>query len=160
MIRRPPRSTLFPYTTLFRSGSGYFHWSGNSTSVGNRCHWRLGEFYCTDALSAPLVLRLDAAKPPKLIDPDHFVQAAAWRCAPSRQKRMQTRGVKQFGSDLLAGSSASTAAPSNLKPSCIVLFQKPQSLKAPPGLANGTLLKVGDGLSRSPQKNRRFLLIS
>src|SRR2546430_17737121 len=24
MIRRPPRSTLFPYTTLFRSGSGLF----------------------------------------------------------------------------------------------------------------------------------------
>src|SRR2546430_11972687 len=24
MIRRPPRSTLFPYTTLFRSLSGYF----------------------------------------------------------------------------------------------------------------------------------------
>src|SRR5688572_32714179 len=23
MIRRPPRSTLFPYTTLFRSGSGH-----------------------------------------------------------------------------------------------------------------------------------------
>src|SRR2546430_3546303 len=25
MIRRPPRSTLFPYTTLFRSGPGLFH---------------------------------------------------------------------------------------------------------------------------------------
>src|SRR5258708_31977604 len=25
MIRRPPRSTLFPYTTLFRSGSGLQH---------------------------------------------------------------------------------------------------------------------------------------
>src|SRR3989441_1671350 len=25
MIRRPPRSTLFPYTTLFRSG-GHFGW--------------------------------------------------------------------------------------------------------------------------------------
>src|SRR5574344_610980 len=25
MIRRPPRSTLFPYTTLFRSGSDYDH---------------------------------------------------------------------------------------------------------------------------------------
>src|SRR5258707_5519195 len=25
MIRRPPRSTLFPYTTLFRSGAGQFH---------------------------------------------------------------------------------------------------------------------------------------
>src|SRR2546429_1727246 len=24
MIRRPPRSTLFPYTTLFRSGTGAF----------------------------------------------------------------------------------------------------------------------------------------
>src|SRR5258708_17436180 len=31
MIRRPPRSTLFPYTTLFRSnrqGKGHFHVSG------------------------------------------------------------------------------------------------------------------------------------
>src|SRR3989442_2168173 len=25
MIRRPPRSTLFPYTTLFRSGQGSMH---------------------------------------------------------------------------------------------------------------------------------------
>src|SRR2546429_2788773 len=25
MIRRPPRSTLFPYTTLFRSGRGIGH---------------------------------------------------------------------------------------------------------------------------------------
>src|SRR2546429_6939512 len=25
MIRRPPRSTLFPYTTLFRSSGPYFH---------------------------------------------------------------------------------------------------------------------------------------
>src|SRR3712207_3882369 len=28
MIRRPPRSTLFPYTTLFRSGSNYVFWGG------------------------------------------------------------------------------------------------------------------------------------
>src|SRR3712207_7898484 len=26
MIRRPPRSTLFPYTTLFRSLSGFLLW--------------------------------------------------------------------------------------------------------------------------------------
>src|SRR2546430_4233821 len=26
MIRRPPRSTLFPYTTLFRSGGGVRAW--------------------------------------------------------------------------------------------------------------------------------------
>src|SRR2546426_8284253 len=28
MIRRPPRSTLFPYTTLFRSVGGRFEFSG------------------------------------------------------------------------------------------------------------------------------------
>src|ERR1035441_1692105 len=27
MIRRPPRSTLFPYTTLFRSPSGILSWT-------------------------------------------------------------------------------------------------------------------------------------
>src|SRR5256885_9857089 len=36
MIRRPPRSTLFPYTTLFRSPSGYlatrFHHSWPTTT--------------------------------------------------------------------------------------------------------------------------------
>src|SRR5947209_12572492 len=28
MIRRPPRSTLFPYTTLFRSPEGPAQWAG------------------------------------------------------------------------------------------------------------------------------------
>src|SRR5689334_24519133 len=39
MIRRPPRSTLFPYTTLFRSGAGKFigmfvqcEWAGGSNA--------------------------------------------------------------------------------------------------------------------------------
>src|SRR5256885_12149928 len=30
MIRRPPRSTLFPYTTLFRSGGKYWRGAGDS----------------------------------------------------------------------------------------------------------------------------------
>src|SRR5256885_9389587 len=29
MIRRPPRSTLFPYTTLFRSNGQSFSWRSN-----------------------------------------------------------------------------------------------------------------------------------
>src|SRR2546430_4357521 len=33
MIRRPPRSTLFPYTTLFRSSAG----SSRSTRSGTSC---------------------------------------------------------------------------------------------------------------------------
>src|SRR3712207_7941514 len=35
MIRRPPRSTLFPYTTLFRS-SGITVWSDGSITVNGR----------------------------------------------------------------------------------------------------------------------------
>src|SRR5258708_9694564 len=34
MIRRPPRSTLFPYTTLFRS----VHAGGNCDCAPGRCH--------------------------------------------------------------------------------------------------------------------------
>src|SRR3712207_8437874 len=34
MIRRPPRSTLFPYTTLFRSASGVGSKSGMQMSRG------------------------------------------------------------------------------------------------------------------------------
>src|SRR3712207_8930955 len=34
MIRRPPRSTLFPYTTLFRSPDGLTWWPGGSGQCG------------------------------------------------------------------------------------------------------------------------------
>src|SRR5258707_6849076 len=48
MIRRPPRSTLFPYTTLFRSGSALSGVSfaadaGVSCSTSNA----LGQYTCT-----------------------------------------------------------------------------------------------------------------
>src|SRR5256885_4848245 len=33
MIRRPPRSTLFPYTTLFRSEYGKWHESGHHYKI-------------------------------------------------------------------------------------------------------------------------------
>src|SRR3989441_12925053 len=46
MIRRPPRSTLFPYTTLFRSRGWYLRWSryGRETprliaEAQEREHW-------------------------------------------------------------------------------------------------------------------------
>src|ERR1039458_9362855 len=36
MIRRPPRSTLFPYTTLFRSEHGYVIFTVDGRGSGNR----------------------------------------------------------------------------------------------------------------------------
>src|SRR5256885_15817161 len=36
MIRRPPRSTLFPYTTLFRSCVAGRHHRQNGSNAGNR----------------------------------------------------------------------------------------------------------------------------
>src|SRR5258707_4666497 len=38
MIRRPPRSTLFPYTTLFRSVLGELHVALGDPSVGRERH--------------------------------------------------------------------------------------------------------------------------
>src|SRR5260370_32319702 len=40
MIRRPPRSTLFPYTTLFRSRN----WRNNTTVRGEL--WRVLKYKC------------------------------------------------------------------------------------------------------------------
>src|SRR3712207_8962094 len=40
MIRRPPRSTLFPYTTLFRSGGGHARRGG--AGGGGTGHRRAG----------------------------------------------------------------------------------------------------------------------
>src|SRR5258705_9649024 len=53
MIRRPPRSTLFPYTTLFRSGrDGLFDRALDSFDVGGVRLYR-------DSLSAIEFNRLD-----------------------------------------------------------------------------------------------------
>src|SRR5437868_12776773 len=36
LIRRPPRSTLFPYTTLFRSGEGAARWQARAGDSAHR----------------------------------------------------------------------------------------------------------------------------
>src|ERR1039458_8823972 len=41
MIRRPPRSTLFPYTTLFRSGTGGGGYQGTVTTDSPYMYWRM-----------------------------------------------------------------------------------------------------------------------
>src|SRR4051795_7746546 len=41
MIRRPPRSTLFPYTTLFRSNSSHTSSRKQKTAYEMKCDWSL-----------------------------------------------------------------------------------------------------------------------
>src|ERR1039457_7322279 len=57
MIRRPPRSTLFPYTTLFRSGRGWYV-KGHPGVIHDGPPWRSEEH--TSELQSPcnLVCRL------------------------------------------------------------------------------------------------------
>src|SRR2546422_8347821 len=60
MIRRPPRSTLFPYTTLFRSRASLSHGAGWS----RRCLWDGGSILesARDAIpEVETILRLERA---------------------------------------------------------------------------------------------------
>jgi len=54
MIRRPPRSTLFPYTTLFRSGAGVLR------ELGHVVRDYPGE--------AKVVLALDTSEGPRMLE--------------------------------------------------------------------------------------------
>src|SRR6202167_949072 len=81
MIRRPPRSTLFPYTTLFRSNSGverHHQYDGGPVErVRRRSNSRSEEH--TSELQSPwhLVCRLLLEK--KKTNNDHIVEIAIAR---------------------------------------------------------------------------------
>src|SRR5256885_5273139 len=69
MIRRPPRSTLFPYTTLFRSGNllwlvlGLAVWLGLCAGVGNLQRSFVAYGTMLSGYSAAMVALLDFAHP-------------------------------------------------------------------------------------------------
>jgi len=52
MIRRPPRSTLFPYTTLFRSDLAIFYGRNNLLLNGD-VGWVPGNVYATIVENLP-----------------------------------------------------------------------------------------------------------
>src|SRR3712207_6958874 len=61
MIRRPPRSTLFPYTTLFRSGLVDVARAAGAKRFRERGHWASERITAADQVR--LFLRLDALIP-------------------------------------------------------------------------------------------------
>src|SRR5258708_31480425 len=79
MIRRPPRSTLFPYTTLFRSHvvSNLFNHPGKKASALIRSSTPLTKSAC-EALTVPTITLLPSTKrseehTSELQSPDHLV---------------------------------------------------------------------------------------
>src|SRR5258708_29657805 len=55
MIRRPPRSTLFPYTTLFRSDRGTIDFTGAQfKAIAEECFAGLQRVFKTDRKSTRL----------------------------------------------------------------------------------------------------------
>src|SRR2546423_10520306 len=83
MIRRPPRSTLFPYTTLFRSsrefvrsqatGIGSLNSSRTIRNANFRCFWDRSEEHTSELQSlAYLVCRLLLEKKNIILSPTLF----------------------------------------------------------------------------------------
>src|SRR2546430_8064419 len=82
MIRRPPRSTLFPYTTLFRSISAETHVIfAPEHSLPKRCDVRLDR----------LGMHAAEARVPRSAD---FI---AWNPVAAEQLRQQARGSSMHG---------------------------------------------------------------
>src|SRR3712207_7434733 len=71
MIRRPPRSTLFPYTTLFRSGHG-------ADQVG-------GDLDAVELAQVPLDLA--GAPAPGVHGDDPVVEAGIGRLQPGKDRK-------------------------------------------------------------------------
>src|SRR5437588_9041110 len=67
MIRRPPRSTLFPYTTLFRSGDCERSYPARGNNCPTRRHCRSEEHTSELQSHSDLVCRLLLEKKKKYI---------------------------------------------------------------------------------------------
>src|SRR5256885_12309408 len=87
MIRRPPRSTLFPYTTLFRS----YNWNAYLKNAG------------LAAATNVIVRQPDYVKAMNDVDrkstrlnSSHLVISYAVFCLKKKKKKIQTQVVKQI----------------------------------------------------------------
>src|SRR5438309_5540255 len=82
MIRRPPRSTLFPYTMLFRSGTG-----PNSVADARKC----AQEPPVHRISSPLIFRGRAALDRKStrLNSSHSSISYAVFCLKKKKKKKQ-----------------------------------------------------------------------
>src|SRR2546426_5192682 len=84
MIRRPPRSTLFPYTTLFRSPRGGP--GGRDPPPHRRADGRLGELPRRRRGAAPCGAGSDRDRKSTRLNSSHLVISYAVFCLKKKKK--------------------------------------------------------------------------
>src|SRR5258708_29220794 len=91
MIRRPPRSTLFPYTTLFRSvESGFSAVGVNQPAVViNDFHDRKLEFFCKLLITFVKVIDDDGDRKSTRLNSSHQIISYAVFCLKKKKKTTQ-----------------------------------------------------------------------
>src|SRR5258707_3494244 len=102
MIRRPPRSTLFPYTTLFRSRcSSVFSWPGWSFTAdcraGGRSEEHTSELQSRQYLVCRLLLEKKTTILPKACDPTEDQSGGVTRttsCLPPPESHTSRRQMR------------------------------------------------------------------
>src|SRR5580693_7283979 len=100
MIRRPPRSTLFPYTTLFRS---------HLISIERSIDWKTG-------LSSAANMRLDRKS--TRLNSSHSSISYAVFCLKKKNyffRFPRSTGAKKNNLDILLGAGAYCAVPITMK---------------------------------------------
>src|SRR5258708_24404910 len=98
MIRRPPRSTLFPYTTLFRSPA-----SNSVISIGGRVDSSFPIPCATRSPKSCAIVRRSEEHTSELQSPDHLV------CRLLLEKKKHSRFLSRLCTHLFRGCIARRA---------------------------------------------------
>src|SRR5256886_7419371 len=92
MIRRPPRSTLFPYTTLFRSAEGALEECLKYTSTRKQFGRPVASFQGVHFALADMATEIEAAT--------HLVYHAAWLKQTGQPFKKEAAMAKLYASEL------------------------------------------------------------
>src|SRR5687768_17783198 len=100
MIRRPPRSTLFPYTTLFRSGAGKLTPSSAAESGIEVCGEQRGSAACDfdhDGRLDLVVTQNGADRKSTRLNSSHgYISYAVFCLKKKKQNKTTTNTLQQY----------------------------------------------------------------
>src|SRR2546430_12447439 len=94
MIRRPPRSTLFPYTTLFRSVSLFYFLSGHHFKGLFVVLWGILVVGVTDNIARPYIVGAKAEMPRSEEHTSELQSQSNLVCRLLLEKKKRTRHLQ------------------------------------------------------------------